>query len=233
MIPLYWLLIIIFIVLIIITIISILIIHLSQNQLKNKNRLEYAGMGEGYIKPIIMDNLLTREKCQEIMEYCEDKLFESEVVGGKHKDIRNSQQYWIPKTHPLIKPLFEQLSSTFNIPYDHAEDLQVVRYRPGQYYNEHHDSCCDNNDKCYEFVKRGGQRMLTVLIYLNNDFEEGATYFPNLQLQLKASPGSAIVFHPLAINSNKCHPLALHAGLPVKSGEKWVANIWFRQNVFL
>lgn len=195
-------------------------------------QLAYANINDPYEKPSILKNFITKEKCNQIINSVQNKLIDSEVVGGKHKNIRNSQQYWISKNDPLVKPMFEKVSKMFNIPFENAEDLQVVRYMPNQYYNEHHDSCCDNNEKCMDFIKRGGQRMLTVLIYLNNEFGEGNTYFKNLNLKVKPPTGDAIVFFPLAKGTNKCHPLALHAGMPVSQGAKWVANLWFREGKF-
>lgn len=195
--------------------------------------LGYAQMKDPYDRPFILKDFMTRDHCQQIINYSRPKLLDSEVIGGKHKNIRNSQQCWIPKNHPLSKTLFDKVSRMFNIPFENGEDLQVVRYEPGQFYNEHHDSCCDSNDKCRAFVKHGGQRVITVLIYLNSEFSDGMTYFKNLDLKVKPDPGSAIVFFPLAKGTTKCHPLALHAGMPVTSGEKWVANLWFRQGAFL
>ena len=195
-------------------------------------KLEYANKNDPYDRPSILKNFLTEQQCNQIINYSRNKLFDSEVIGGKYKNIRNSQQYWIPKNSSLVKPLFEKISRMYNIPFENAEDLQVVRYLPNQFYKEHHDSCCDDNDKCQEFVGKGGQRIITVLIYLNNNFTEGNTYFKNLDLKIKPPTGNAIVFYPLAKNSKKCHPLALHAGLPVSSGEKWVANLWFRERAF-
>lgn len=195
-------------------------------------KLGYANSNDPYDKPFILNDFISKDHCKQIMDYSRNKLFDSEVVGGKDKTIRNSQQCWIPRNHPLAKPIFEKVSQKFGIAIENSEDLQVVRYLPGQYYNEHHDSCCDNNEKCVEFVKRGGQRVLTVLIYLNNDFENGYTYFPKLNLKVKPPPGSAIVFRPLAQNSNKCHPSALHAGVSLTGGEKWVCNVWMRESKF-
>jgi prolyl 4-hydroxylase len=69
-------------------------------------------------------------------------------------------------------------------------------------------------------------------IYLNDNFTGGHTYFKNLDLKLKPNIGDAVVFFPLADNSNKCHPYALHAGMPIETGEKWIANLWFREGKF-
>lgn len=215
------------IIITIMIIISVIIIY-------NKNqKLVYSNIDEPYDKPFIIENVLTPEQCQELIKYSIDKLVDSEVIGGKDPTIRNSMQCWIPTTNPIVKHIFDKMSIKFNIPIENAEELQIVRYKPDQYYNEHHDACCDDNNSCKEFIKRGGQRKLTILIYLNDNFEEGDTYFKNLDIKMKAKPGDAIAFYPLAKNSSLCHPLALHAGTPVKSGEKWIANVWFRENKFI
>ena len=88
-------------------------------------------------------------------------------------------------------------------------------------------------EQCTEFIKRGGQRILTVLIYLNDNFEGGETGFKNLNFKTKAKPGDALVFYPLGKEGKYCHPKALHAGLPVLRGEKWIANVWFRERKFI
>lgn len=207
-------------------------VNSSSNNTNTQVEYKYAEITDPYDKPFILNNLLTPEQCQEIINYSRDKLIESKVVGGLNPAVRNSKQYWLSKHHPLIKPLYERVSREFNIPFENAEDLQVVRYEPGQFYKAHHDACCDNVDKCQSFTKTGGQRQLTVLVYLNDDFEGGYTDFPNLGFKAKADPGDAIVFYPLAKDSNRCHPLALHGGLPVTRGEKWIANLWFRQSKF-
>jgi len=196
------------------------------------NKLGYSKITDPYDKPFVLHNFITSEYCQKIIDHAEDKLIDSEVIGGKQSHIRNSKQHWISKNNQLVKPIFEHISKKFNIPFENAEDLQVVRYLPNQFYNEHHDSCCDNNQKCLEFIERGGQRILTVLIYLNNDFSEGNTFFRNLDLKVKPPTGNAIVFYPLAKGTSKCHPLSLHAGMPVIAGVKWIANVWFREKKF-
>lgn len=198
-----------------------------------KSRLpSYANMNDPYINPQILKNLISVDHCNQIIAYAKGKLIDSEVVSGKDENVRNSKQCWIPKNSPLVKGIFEKASQMFNIPLENAEDLQVVRYLPNQYFKEHHDGCCDDNDKCKEFIDKTGQRILTILIYLNNDFQDGHTYFPKLNLKIKTDPGNAIVFYPTATGTDKCHPLALHSGTPVTSGEKWVANLWFHDKKF-
>jgi prolyl 4-hydroxylase len=207
----------------------------TNNQNKKKEHFEgnyqergFSSEDQEYQKPVILENVIDQNKIQEIIDYAKDKLVDSKVLGGRNSNVRNSMQTWIPKNNPIVQPIYQKVSAIYGIPIENAEDLQVVRYQPGQYYNEHHDSCCAMSKECQDFEAKGGQRKLTVLIYLNEDFTDGETYFPKLNIKLKAAPGDAVVFHPLAENT-QCHPHALHAGSPVTSGEKWIATIWFRE----
>lgn len=218
------------VVIIIICVCILLFFVYYLNFFRKKSIIGFSANTDAYDTPFLLKNLLNKHLCDIIISKSVNSLTDSQVIGGKHLGIRNSKQHWISKSDPDIKPLVMTMANVFNIPFANAEDLQVVRYQPNQYYNEHHDSCCDPNPKCQEFIKRGGQRKLTILIYLNNEFTGGNTYFKNLNLKIKPETGDAIVFYPLAKNTSKCHPQALHAGLPVDSGEKWIANIWFREN---
>ena len=119
-----------------------------------------------------------------------------------------------------------------NIPFEHAEKLQVVKYQPGGFYSAHYDASCDDKKECVEFEKNGGQRIVTLIIYLNDDYEGGHTEFTNLKKNYKLNKGDALLFYSLEKNGNLCHPLSLHSGTSVKSGEKYIANIWLREKPY-
>ena len=80
---------------------------------------------------------------------------------------------------------------------------------------------------CKKFNK-DGYRVLTMVIYLNDDFEGGATKFPNIDKEYKPEKYSGLLFYPMNKNGDKCHDNSLHAGMPVISGEKYIANVWIR-----
>lgn len=44
--------------------------------------------------------------------------------------------------------------------------------------------------------------------------------------------GKLFVFHNCFEDGNDRHPMALHAGLPVLRGEKWIANLWWRSSPY-
>ena len=111
--------------------------------------------------------------------------------------------------------LFGQIQSSEN-----AEELQVVRYEPGQQYQPHHD-----------FSDAGvvHQRFLTLLLYIQPATEGGATSFPKAHagrgLRVKPPKGSGVLFYSMLPDGNG-DDLSLHAGEPVTVGRKWVCNLW-------
>ena len=73
--------------------------------------------------------------------------------------------------------------------------------------------------------------MITALIYLNDVEDGGATYFPKLNISINPKKGNVLVFHNTISETTNINPRSLHAGMPVTSGEKWAANLWFRENL--
>ena len=66
-----------------------------------------------------------------------------------------------------------------------------------------------------------------MLIYLNADFDSGATEFPNISLKLRppvVPVGSAIVFYNWA-NESTCDPLVAHRGARVVRGEVFTLHL--------
>ena len=114
-----------------------------------------------------------------------------------------------------------------------AESYQVIYYGKTQQYRRHYDGWLfDNSDKTERMLKKGGQRILTVLCYLNDVKEGGGTEFPRLNLNIKAKKGRIVIFQNVEDGSNVRHKLSEHAGMPVLDGEKFAFNLWFREKKF-
>jgi prolyl 4-hydroxylase len=197
----------------------------------------YSGRGYSdetapYVTPKLHSNFITDDEREYILNQAKDKFEDSIILGGTDKGIRKSKTAWLPRDDPVIKPIIERVCDLTGVPHEHAEKLQVVRYEPDGYYKEHHDAACDPGKESYEFEKNGGQRKVTMLLYLSDGFEGGSTRFPNLDLEMKPDKNGGILFFPLQQDGDKCHPNALHAGMPVTNGEKYIANVWLRENPY-
>ncbi len=82
------------------------------------------------------------------------------------------------------------------------ENYSLLRYNPGQYYREHYDG------------PTASARSVSVLIYLNDDYEGGEIEFMNFNEKLKPKAGTVILFP-----SNYAYR---HIAHPVISGTKYV-----------
>ena len=94
------------------------------------------------------------------------------------------------------------------------------------------------------FLQNGGQRIVTLLVYLNQPARGGRTAFPQLNLHFTPCRGTAIVFFPAMLDGRLdsrgahhpestpllAHPIAaLHAAEPAID-VKYVSQIWVRQS---
>ena len=131
--------------------------------------------------------------------------------------------------NPLCSRIEARIAALLNWPVDHGEGLQVLRYRPGAEYKPHYDYFDPAQPGTPSILRRGGQRVATLVIYLNAPARGGATVFPDAGLEVAPVKGNAVFF-----SYDRADPatLTLHGGAPVQEGEKWVATKWLREGVF-
>ena len=192
----------------------------------------YCDVMNEYIPLKLYDNFISPEETKHVLELANPLFRESRLVSGFSENIRKSQTAWLSPSDSVVKKIIERVCNITNIPFENTEKIQVVKYGPNGFYNAHYDASCDDKKECVEFEKNGGQRVLTMILYLNDDFTGGYTDFPNLKTQYKPKKYSGLLFYSLEKNGNKCHPLSLHSGMPVKSGNKYIANIWLREKKY-
>jgi hypothetical protein len=145
--------------------------------------------------------------------------------------VKNSHSWIKHNASPTLHRLTQYISSILKIPPNHFEPYQIVNYQPGGYYKYHLDSCnpsASDYSECIKNLNQHGGRKYTVLIYLNNDYEGGETHFKLLDTSIKGNPGDMVFFQNMKENSKESDLLSEHAGTSVKSGEKWLLNLWIR-----
>jgi prolyl 4-hydroxylase len=124
----------------------------------------------------------------------------------------------------------KRIAELLHWPLDHGEGLQVLRYRPGAEYKPHHDYFDPVHSGTPRILERGGQRVGTLVIYLNTPEGGGATTFPDVGLEVAPVRGNAVFF---SYDRPHVSTKTLHGGAPVTAGEKWVATKWLREGVFV
>lgn len=110
------------------------------------------------------------------------------------------------------------------------EPAQVCRYDYGQFYKAHYDAFDLTTQPGRRCAETGGQRIATVLIYLNTVEKGGHTTFPKLNLKFSPIRGRALIFFPATLDGS-LDTLALHCGEDAIE-EKWLCQVWIRQQEF-
>ena len=179
-------------------------------------------------------DMLTDKQCDEIISLAKPLIRPSTVIGEggmnvPDKEYRTSHNTFLSRDIKVVKDIYNKLSKLIGIDPDHFEQLQVVRYEPTQQYKPHWDACWEEH-KCGEFMKMGGQRYATFLLYLNDDFTGGETEFPYRNIKVKPEKGKAVLFFNLEKDNKTKLENSFHGGLPPKKGKKWLCNVWIRLN---
>ena len=181
-------------------------------------------------------NFISYEECDKIIEMSKSKLVPSLVYTG-NKDLfitenRKSNQCWldestskIPEDIIFLKKISDKIKDYTNTHNKYHEQFQVVNYGHGGFFIPHHDACDGNISYCERMNKNNGPRYITLMIYLNDNFEGGETIFPSINKKIKPEKGKAVIFRNVNAKGNIIKQ-SLHGGEPVKSGEKWIFNRW-------
>jgi prolyl 4-hydroxylase len=184
---------------------------------------------------VVFGGLLSDDECDALVALARPRLARSETVdnqsgGSEVNAARTSQGMFFERGETaLISSIEQRIASLLQWPLTHGEGLQVLHYRPGAEYRPHHDYFDPAHPGTANILQRGGQRVATLVMYLNTPLAGGATTFPDVALEVAPVKGSAVFFsydRPHAVTRT------LHGGAPVVAGEKWVATKWLRQGVF-
>lgn len=185
---------------------------------------------------VLINNFLSNDECEILIQQAELQLNPSTVVdletGGRqvHKGRTSEGMYFSRGQNALIQNLEHRLSELVGIPIGHGEGIQVLHYKVGAEYRPHYDYFPEESGS-QNYLKTGGQRVVTVIMYLNDVEEGGETIFPEITLSVTPRKGSALYFS--YVNSmDQIDTKTLHGGAPVITGSKWIATKWFRKNPY-
>jgi prolyl 4-hydroxylase len=191
-------------------------------------------------RPVIavLANVLSTEECDELIALARPRLRPSTVVDpvtGENRvaEYRNSDgMFFLPGETPLIAALDARFSQIMNLPKDHGEGLQVLRYGPGSHSTPHFDFLVPRNEASEQSLRRSGQRVSTLVTYLNDVPGGGETTFPHVGLSVCPIRGNAVYFE-YCNSRGQVEAASLHAGAPVTAGEKWAVTKWMRERPFV
>ena len=184
---------------------------------------------------VVFGNLLSAEECDALIAAAAPRMARSLTVatqtGGEEvNDDRTSDGMFFQRGEtPLLQGIEERIAKLLNWPIENGEGLQVLHYRPGAEYKPHYDYFDPAELGTPTILKRGGQRVGTLVIYLNTPEQGGGTTFPDVHMEVAPQRGNAVFF---SYERPDPSTRTLHGGAPVIAGDKWIATKWLREREF-
>ena len=184
---------------------------------------------------VVLGGLLSADECDALIAAARPRLARSLTVqtstGGEelNPDRTSNGMFFNRGESELVRRIEARIARLVQWPVENGEGIQVLNYQVGAEYKPHYDYFDPAEPGTPTILKRGGQRVGTVVMYLNEPVRGGGTTFPDVGLEVAPVRGNAVFF-----SYNRPHPgtMSLHGGAPVLEGEKWVATKWLRERVF-
>ncbi|PSC76020.1 alpha beta-hydrolase [Micractinium conductrix] len=153
-------------------------------------------------------------------------------VGGRVFTGTKWTAAQLDPSHPAAPAFARFLSRTsvlLGAPADRLEPPTVTRYRRGEYQRKHFDARPDGDPAgLKQFLEAGGQRLVQVVVYLNEVEGGGGTRFHHplfRGLTIEPRQGDALLFFP-AYADGRFDVRMAHSGQPVEAGQKFILNTW-------
>ncbi|XP_039751146.1 prolyl 4-hydroxylase subunit alpha-1 isoform X1 [Pararge aegeria] len=186
-----------------------------------------------YLNPDIMvfHEVLSDLEIEHIKEMAKPRFRRATVHDPKTGELvpanyRISKSGWLKdEESPMIARVSRRVADFTGLNMMSAEELQVVNYGIGGHYEPHFDFARKQEQA---FEKFNGNRIATVLFYMSDVAQGGATVFTELGLSVFPVKGAAVFWlnlHP----SGEGDLATRHAACPVLRGSKWVCNKWIHQ----
>lgn len=183
---------------------------------------------------MVFDHLLSDAECDALIALSEAKMQDSTVVDPatgqyvKHPERISRGTHLEHQSSEVVIEIESRITKLFGFALNQQEAIQILHYQVGGEYRPHYDFFPPADTGSQPAIAQAGQRLATLIMYLNTPTQGGSTDLPNIGLSVTAKKGSAVYFENIEQNGLPDNN-TLHAGAPVLAGEKWIATKWFRE----
>jgi len=184
----------------------------------------------------LIEGLLTPEECRFLIAMARPYLrrsraFDPDQQAAGEYAIRTSSDAAFDVTMEdfYLRLLQARIAEAGGCALRQGEPLVVLSYAPTQHYLPHRDYLPPAALAARQ--PGAGQRRTTVCVYLNSVAAGGQTRFLVPGIDVEPVAGNAVVFENLHPDGRP-DPDSQHAGMPVITGEKWLATLWLRERNF-
>jgi prolyl 4-hydroxylase len=187
---------------------------------------------------VVFGNVLSWEECQELIVRAQPKMERSTIVNSQSgaRDIiphRTSDGTFFKRGEDdFILSIEKRLAALMNEPFEHGEGIQVLNYKVGGEYRPHYDYFPPEQPGSKVHTGESGQRVATLIVYLNDVPSGGETIFPQAGVSVLPKLGNGVYFKYMN-SRQQLDSMSLHGGEPVRQGEKWIITKWVRERPFV
>jgi len=171
-----------------------------------------------------VDGLLTSDECAFLIDLADPRMRRATIFHeGEQRfvedPVRRSDKAGFPivSEWPFVRAINLRIAAATGTAVEWGEPLQVLRYGPEQEYRPHFDAIAGMENP----------RVLTALVWLNDDYSGGETRFEELGLSERGRPGDLLVFANTRDDGSP-DMRTRHSGAPVSSGVKYLGSRWIR-----
>jgi prolyl 4-hydroxylase len=187
----------------------------------------------------VFQNFVTDSVCAWLIERARPNLKRALIydpVGGKdiadHMRTNSAAGFDLVQADLVQAAVQWRMSVAVGVPIAHMEGPTILHYAIGEQITNHYDFVNPRTQNYQEEIAKRGQRIITFLVYLNDDYEGGETDFPDLGLRYHGAKRDGIFFTN-ALPNGDADLRMVHAGLPPKDNEKWIVSQFIRNRVVL
>jgi prolyl 4-hydroxylase len=137
---------------------------------------------------VVFGGLLSDEECDGLIALARPRMARSLTVsvasGGEevNADRTSNGMFFRRGENELVRRIEARIARLVSWPEENGEGLQILQYGPGTEYKPHYDYFDPAQPGTPTILRRGGQRVATVVMYLGEPEKGGGTVFPDVHL---------------------------------------------------
>lgn len=182
----------------------------------------------------LFPSFLNDEVCEWLIERARPRLVRARVydTGSKSDVVSDTRTntaagFNLMETDLVQLMVQTRISVASRLPLVNMEGSTVLHYEVGEQIDNHYDFIDPSIPDYEQQIRTRGERVMTFLVYLNDDYEGGETDFPRLNVSHKGRRGEGLYFIN-ALRSGGPDLRSWHAGRPPERGEKWMLSQFIR-----
>uniref|UniRef100_A0A6P4EA57 procollagen-proline 4-dioxygenase n=1 Tax=Drosophila rhopaloa TaxID=1041015 RepID=A0A6P4EA57_DRORH len=185
---------------------------------------------------VLYHEVLSKREMSLLMSRASRKMEVARIYNTNPKNknkVRTAKGHWFSKENDeLTRRIDRRIQDMTGFDLTDSEEFQVINYGIGGHYHTHSDyfdfaSANYSGERNRQAIFLG-DRIATVLFYLTDVEQGGATIFRNAGYSIYPRAGTAIFWFNLNTDGNG-DPRTQHAACPVIVGSKWVMTEWIRE----